>query len=101
MYIYSQLIVTLAVWLTALPIPLSAVQRYVPVLFLLLGNIYGEPVNRTSLSLPLNTFVQLMVGGGTPSAMQDNETSEPPSTTTWSPALVVRDGGSVEEGNPF
>ena len=69
----------------ALPIPLSALQRYVPALFLLLLNTYGCPVNRASLSLPLaNTFVQVMFGVGTPATLQSNVMSAAPSTTTWS-----------------
>ena len=41
-----------------------------------------------------------MVGVGTPSAVQDNVTSVPDSSTrTWLLALVVKEGGSVEKGN--
>jgi len=96
-YLYSQFTDT-AVLFTATPIPLSAVQRYVPALFLLLGNSYPDPLNRTLLSLPLlNTFVQLKFGGGTPSAVHVSTILPPPSTTTRSPEIVTSDGGSVEE----
>ena len=97
-YLYSQFTDTLAVLFTAPPIPLSAVQRYVPALFLLLGNSYRDPLNRTLLSLPLlNTFVQVKFGGGTPSAVHVSTILPPPSTTTRSPEIVTSDGGSVEE----
>ena len=83
----------------ALPIPLSALQRYVPTLFLLLLNTYGCPVNKTSLSLPLaNTFVQVMFGVGTPATSQGNEMLAAPSTTTWSGLGLLKLGGTKQEG---
>ena len=90
-----------AVLFTALPIPLSAVQRYVRELFLLFRRTNGSPdcpVNRTLLSLPLsNTCVQVMFGVGKPSAVQVSVILWPPSTTTESPEILACDGGSVEE----
>ena len=78
--------------------PLLALQRYVPSLVLLLGRINCSPVNSTSLSLPLaNTFVHLMFGCGTPSAVQVKVIAASPSRTTWSGALVINDGGSTKE----
>ena len=50
--------------------------------------------------LSLNTFVQVMFGVGTPSAVQDNVTSVPSSTRTWLLGSgAFSDGGSVETGN--
>ena len=64
----------------------------------MLGRINCSPVNSTSLSLPLvNTFVQVMVGAGSPSALQVKLIAGSPSRTTWSGALVINDGGSAKE----
>ena len=84
----------------ALPIPLSALQRYVPALFLLLLNTYRCSVDRASLSLPLaNTFVQVMFGVGTPATLQGNVMSAvAPSTTTWSGLGLIKLGGTKQEG---
>ena len=79
---YLQFTFTLIVRLGAVPIPLYAVQRYVPVEFLLmLSSINFSPVNSSLLSLPLSsTLVQVMFGGGSPSAVHSNVTLGPPST---------------------
>ena len=79
--------------------PLLALQRYVvPSLALLLGSINCSPVNSMSLSLPLpNTFVQVMFGAGSPSAVQIKLIGGPPSSTTCSETLVINDGGSTKE----
>ena len=62
----------------------------------MLGRINCSPVNSTSLSLPLvNTFVQVMFGAGSPSALQVKVIAGSPSRTTWSGALVINDGGST------
>ena len=67
--------------LGALPIPLYAVQRYVPVELLLLSSTNCSPLNSTSLSLlSPNTLVQVMFGGGSPIAIHSNVTLGPPST---------------------
>ena len=78
--------------------PLLALQRYfVPSLALLLGSRKCSPVNSTSLSLPLvNTFVQVMFGAGSPSAVQVKLIAGPPSSTTWSGALVISEGESTK-----
>jgi len=77
--------------LGAVPIPLNAVQRYVPVELLLLSSTNGgsvggipvnSPVNSTLLSLPLSsTLVQVMFGRGSPIAIHSNVILGPPSTT--------------------
>ena len=83
----------------ALPIPLSALQRYVPTLCLLFRITYKFPVNRTSLSLPLsNSLVQLTVGTGLPSAEQLKVIIVgSPSTTTWSGLKPLKLGGTAKE----
>ena len=83
----------------ALPIPLSASQRYVPALFLLLLITYEFPVNRTSLSLAFsNTLVQLTFGVGFPSAEQLKViVAGSPSTTTWSELKLLKLGGTVQD----
>ena len=79
---YLQVTSTATARLGAVPIPLNAVQRYVPVELLLLSSTNCSPVNSTSLSLPLsNTLVQVTFGGGSPSATHSNVILEPPSTT--------------------
>ena len=94
--IYSQFTTTSTVWFTSFPMPLLALQRYVPSLVLLLGSINFSPVSSTSLSLPLvNTFVQVMFGAGSPSAVQVKLIGGPPSSTAFSGTLVVNDGGST------
>ena len=78
--------------------PLFALQRYVPSLVRLLGSRNCSPVNSTSLSLPLaNTSVHVMLGTGSPSALQVKLIAGPPSSTTWSGALVINEGGSAKE----
>ena len=70
---YLQLTSTAMVRLDAVPIPLYAVQRYVPVEVLLLSSSNFSPVNSTSLSLLLSTtLVQVMFGGGSPIAIHSN-----------------------------
>ena len=83
----------------ALPIPLSALQRYVPALFLLLLITYEFPANRTSLSLPLsNTLVQLTFGAGLPSAEQLKViVAGSFSTTTRSGLKSLKLGGTVQD----
>ena len=95
---YSQFTTTLTVWFTSFPMPFLALQRYVPSLVLLLGSRNCSPVNSTSLSLPIeNTFVQVMFGTGSPSAVQVTLIAGSPSSTTWSGALVINEGGSAKE----
>ena len=78
--------------------PLLVLQRYFPALILLLGSINCSPVNSTSLSLPLaNTFVQVMFGAGSPSAVQVKWIAGSLSSTTWSGARVINEGGSAKE----
>ena len=78
--------------------PLLALQRYVPSLVLFLGRLNCSPVNSTSLSLPLaDSFVQVMFGAGSPSAVQVKLIGGPPSSTTWSGAFVASEGGSTKE----
>ena len=85
-------------WFTSLPMPLLALQRYVPSLVLLLGRLNCSPVNNTSLSLPLaDSFVQVMFGAGSPSAVQVKLIGGPPSSTTSSSAFVISEGGSAKE----
>ena len=94
---YSQFTTKLTVWFTSFPMPLLALQRYVPSLVLLLGSRNCSPVKSTSLSVPLaNTFVQVMFGTGSPSAVQVKLIAGSPSSTTWSGALVINEGGSAE-----
>ena len=80
------------------PIPLSALQRYVPALFLLLLISYELPLNSKSLSLPLsNTLVQVTVGVGLPSAEQLKViVAGSLSTTTWSRLKSLKLGGTVQ-----
>lgn len=82
----------------ALPIPLSALQRYVPA-FLLLMITYGFPVNSKALSLPLlNTLVQVTVGAGLPSAEQFKViVAGSPSTTTRSGLKLLKLGETKKE----
>ena len=82
----------------ALPIPLSALQRYVAAFFLLLLITYEFPVNRTSLSLPSNTLVQLTVGVGLPSTEQFKViVAGSFSTTTRSGLKLLKLGGTVRD----
>ena len=77
--------------------PLLVLQRYVPSLVLLLGRLNCSPVNNTSLSLPLaDSFVQVMFGPGSASAVQVKLIGGPPSSTTSSLAFVTSEGGSAE-----
>ena len=79
---YLQVTSTAIVRLGAVPIPLYAIQRYVPMELLLFSSTNCFPVNSTSLSLPLsNTLVQVMFGVGLPSASHSNVILGPPSTT--------------------
>ena len=83
------------------PIPLSALQRYVPALFLLLLITYkpSRLLNSTSLSFPLsNTLVQETFGVGLPSAEQLKViVAGSLSTTTWSGLKVLKLGGTVQD----
>ena len=81
------------------PIPLSALQRYVPALFLLLLITNEFPVNRTSLSLSLsNSLAQLTVGAGLPSAEQLKViVAGSLSTTTWSGLKLLKLGETVQD----
>lgn len=60
------------VWLTELPTPLLAVQRYSPASVLLMLTKFQEaPLWSTWLSLPFsNTRIQVMLGAGLPDAPQ-------------------------------
>ena len=81
------------------PIPLSALQRYVPASFLLVLITYEFPVNSTSLSLPLlNTLVQVTVGAGLPSAEQFKVIiAGSLSTTVWLRLKSLKLGGTVQD----
>ena len=97
-YMYLQLISTTIVWLGAVPIPLIAVQRYVPIELLLLSRTNCSPVNSTLLSLPLSsTLVQVMFGGGSPIAVHSNVIPGPPSTAVWLSLTRSNSGESVEK----
>ena len=95
--IYLQLTSIFTVRFGAVPIPLYAVQRYVPLLFLLVARLNWFSVPSTPLSLPLvYTLVQVMFGVGTPSAIHSNVTLGSPSTTTSSLLKLLNSGGSVK-----
>ena len=82
----------------AVPIPLFAVQRYVPLLFLLVSRTNWFPVASTSLSPPLAyTLVQVIIGVGSPSAIHSKVILGSPSTTTASLLTLLNSGGSVKE----
>ena len=82
----------------AVPIPLYAVQRYVPLLFELFSRTNWFPVPSTPLSPPLAyTLVQLMFGVGSPSAIHSKVIHGSPSTTTASLLTLLNSGGSVKE----
>ena len=96
--IYLQLTSTFTVRFGAVPIPLYAVQRYFPLLFLLVSRTNWFPVPSTPLSLPwAYTLVQVMFGVGSPSAIHSNVTLGSPSTTTTSLLKLLNSGGSVQE----
>ena len=95
--IYLQLTSIFTVRFGAVPIPLYAVQRYVPLLFLLVARLNWFSVPSTPLSLPLvYTLVQVMFGVGTPSAIHSNVTLGSPSTTTTALLKLLNSGGSVK-----
>ena len=95
--IYLQLTSIFTVRFGAVPIPLYAVQRYVPLMFLLVERFNWFSVPSTPLSLPLvNTLVQVMFGVGTPSAIHSNVTLGSPSTTTSSLLKLLNSGGSMK-----
>jgi len=78
---YLQLTSTEIEWLAAFPIPLNAVQRYIPMELLLLSRTNCSPVNSTLLSLQLSsTLVQVIFGGGSPIAVHSNVILGSPST---------------------
>ena len=94
--IYLQLTSIFTVRFGAVPIPLYAVQRYVPLLFLLVARLNWFPVPSTPLSLPLvYTLVQVMFGVGTPSTIHSTVTLGSPSTTTTALLKLLNSGGSV------
>ena len=96
--VYLQLTSTFNVRFGAVPIPLYAVQRYFPLLFLLVSRTNWFPVPSTTLSLPwAYTLVQVMFGVGSPSAIHSNVTLGSPSTTTTSLLKLLNSGGSVKE----
>ena len=96
--IYLQLTSTFTVRFGAVPISLYAVQRYFPLLFLLVSRTNWFPVPSTPLSLPwAYTLVQVMFGVGSPSAIHSNVTLGSPSTTTTSLLKLLNSGGSVKE----
>ena len=96
--IYLQLTSTFTVRFGAVPIPLHAVQRYFPLLFLLVSRTNWFSVPSTTLSLPwAYTLVQVMVGVGSPSAIHSKVILGSPSTTTTSLLTLLNSGGSVKE----
>ena len=96
--IYLQLTSTFTVRFGAVPIPLYAVQRYFPLLFLLVSRTNWFPVPSATLSLPwAYTLVQVMVGVGSPSAIHSKVILGSPSTTTASLLTLLNSGGSVKE----
>ena len=96
--IYLQLTSIFTVRFGAVPIPLYAVQRYVPLLFLLVSRTNWFPVSCRPLSLPLAyTLVQVMFGVGSPSAIHSKVILGSPSTTTTSLLTLLNSGGSFKE----
>ena len=96
--IYLQLTSTFTVRFGAVPIPLYAVQRYVPLLFLLFSRTNWFPVSSTPLSLPLAyTLVQMIFGVGSPSAIHSKVILGSSSTKTTSLLTLLSSGGSVKE----
>ena len=96
--IYLQLTSTFTVRFGAVPIPLYAVQRYFPLLFLLVSRTNWFPVPSTPLSLPwAYTLVQTMFGVGSPSAIHSKVILGSPSTTNISLLTLLNFGGSVKE----
>ena len=96
--IYLQLTSTFTVRFGAVPIPLYVVQRYVPLLFLLVSRTNWFPVPSTTLSMPwVYTLVQVMFGAGSPSAIHSKVILGSPSTTTASLLTLLNSGGSVKE----
>ena len=82
--VYIQEIITPINCEAGFPIPLVALQRYIPVLELVMfAKFQDAPLCRTSLSVPPgSTLVQVMFGGGNPDASQ-NSCRLDPSFTEW------------------
>ena len=95
---YLQLTSTFTVRFGAVPIPLYVVQRYVPLLFLLVSRTNWFPVPSTPLSLPWAcTLVQVTFGVGSPSVIHSNVILGSPSTATTSLLTLLNSSGSVKE----
>ena len=92
---YLQVTFTLTTWLATFPIPLSAVQRYVPVAVLLMfGKFQVGPWCSTSPLLPSSsTLVQVMFGVGLPVASHNNCMFDS-SRTVWSRLTLVSLAGT-------
>ena len=103
--LYLQWTSTFTVRFDGVPIPLYAVQRYFPLLFLLFSRINWFPVPSsqfpvpsTPLSLPwAYTLVQVMFGVGSPSVIHFNVILGSPSTEITSLLTLLNSGGSVKE----
>ena len=80
------------------PIPLSAIQRYCPVKFLLRFTIRQElPTNSTSVLPFPNILVQVIFGAGLPVALQYKSRLEPSVTVCVSGDEVILDGSERKE----
>ena len=96
--LYLQWTSTSTVRFDGVPIPLYAVQRYFPLLFLSFSRINWFPVPSTPLSLPwAYTLVQVMFGVGSPSVIHFNVILGSPSTAITSLLTLLNSGGSVKE----
>ena len=96
---YSQSTLTEIVSLTEFPIPLSAVQRYRPVKFLLMFSVlHGLPTNGSLMLVPSSsTLVQVMIGVGLPVALQNKARSEPSLTVCLPLDEVILGGAERKE----
>ena len=85
--------------MTGLPIPLSAVQWYCPVKFLLMFTIrQGLPTKGTLLFVPSsNTLVQVIFGAGLPVALQYKSRLEPSVTVCLPGDEVILEGAKRKE----
>ena len=92
---YLRLTFTFILWLTGLPIPLSALQWYVPEeVLLIFGKSKERPRFCSSTLVPSpNILLQVMFGVGLPDASQNNVTCEP-SSTVWSSLTLVSLAGT-------
>ena len=97
--VYSQSTLTEIMWLAELPIPLSAVQRYCPVKFLLMFSVlHGLPTNGSMMLVPSSsTLVQVMFGVGLPVALQNKARSEPSLTVCLPLDEVILGGAERKE----